>query len=100
MLPGASAQGRHDTVSRMTIVETVLIFAGVPAAIVAVLAAGVFGRSAMHQPNRYRPGRPWTFAPAWYVPHPDALPEGGAPRTAIEGARSATKAVGGASGEW
>ncbi|MDQ6851308.1 MAG: hypothetical protein M3070_15480 [Actinomycetota bacterium] len=84
----------------MSIVETVLIFAGIPAGITAVLAAGVFGRSAMHQPNRYRPGRPWTYPPAWYVPHPDAVPDSDSARAAIEGSTKATAAVGGASGEW
>jgi hypothetical protein len=84
----------------MTIVETVLTFGGIPAGITALLALGVFGRSAMHQPNRYRPGRPWTFPPAWYVPHPDALPHSDGIRTAITGSTTSTTAMGGASGEW
>jgi hypothetical protein len=84
----------------MTVVETVLVFLGIPAAITAVLAAGVFGRSAMHQPNRYRPGRPWRFDSAWYLPHPDAVPDGTSARAAIQGSHEPTRAVGGASGEW
>jgi len=77
----------------VTVVQTVLVFVGIPAAIIAFLFLAVYGRSLVRQPNRYRPGRPWTFGPSWYVPHPEAVlrPTGG-PAT--------TTAVGGASGEW
>jgi hypothetical protein len=77
----------------VTVVQTVLVFVGIPAAIVAFLFLAVYGKSLVRQPNRYRPGRPWTFPPSWYVPHPDAVvtrPSG----------QSSTTAVGGASGEW
>jgi hypothetical protein len=76
----------------VTVWETIGVFVGIPAGITAVLALGVYGKSLMHQPNRYRPGRPWTYPPTWFVPHPDAVvqPEG----------RTSTTAVGGASGEW
>ena len=49
-----------------------------------MLASFVFGRSAMQQPNRYRPGRAWTYEPVWFVPHPDALPHTEGARLAIE----------------
>jgi hypothetical protein len=77
----------------VTVVQTVLVFVGIPAGIIAFLFLAVYGRSLVNQPNRYRPGKPWTFAPSWYVPHPEAVvrPTGGA---------SSTTAVGGASGEW
>jgi hypothetical protein len=85
----------------VTIVQTVLVFVGIPGAIVAALAFAVFGKSLLHQPNRYRPGRAWNFAPAWYVPHPDALVASAHSGSAqIEGARTSTTAIGGASGEW
>jgi hypothetical protein len=77
----------------MTIVETVLVFVGIPAGITAVLAFGVYGRSLLHQPNRYRPGKAWNFAPSWYVAHPEALSQ---PITSSD----SVTAVGGASGEW
>lgn len=77
----------------MTVVQTVLVFVGIPAAIFAFLFLAVYGRSFVRQPNRYRPGRPWTFEPSWYVPHPDAV-------VAHEGGEGGTTAVGGASGEW
>lgn len=76
----------------MSVVQTVLVFVGIPAGIIAFLALAVFGKSLVRQPNRYRPGRPWDFAPSWYVPHPDAV---------VSHPRSgSTTAVGGASGEW
>ena len=76
----------------MTVVQTVLVFVGIPAAIIAFLFLAVYGKSLVRQPNRYRPGRAWTFEPSWYVPHPDAVVHAGG--------RSGTTAVGGASGEW
>jgi hypothetical protein len=77
----------------MTIVETVLVFVGIPAGIIAVLAFGVYGKTLLHQPNRYRPGKAWTYAPSWFVAHPEALHQPTAPATSVT-------AVGGASGEW
>jgi hypothetical protein len=85
----------------VTVVQTVLVFVGIPLGIIALVAVAVFGRSLAHQPNRYRPGRPWNFPPSWYVPHPDAVVHHITPgHRQIEGASSATTAVGGASGEW
>jgi hypothetical protein len=75
----------------VTVVQTVLVFVGIPLGIVAVLFLAVYGRSLVRQPNRYRPGRPWTFPPSWYVPHPDAV---------VARGEGKTTAVGGASGEW
>jgi hypothetical protein len=80
--------------------QTLLVFVGIPLAVVAFVVAGVYGRSVVHQPNRYRPGRPWTFPAAWYVPHPEAIEDAVPDRLAISGARGTTTAVGGASGEW
>jgi hypothetical protein len=85
----------------MSIVETVLVFVGIPGAIVGVIAFAVYGRSMLHQPNRYRPGRPWPYAAAWFVPHPDAVvPAEAAHPQLTSGASSVTTAIGGASGEW
>lgn len=72
--------------------QTFLVFACIPAGIIALVTVGVYGKSLVRQPNRYRPGRQWNFPPAWYVPHPEALvhPE----------QTGSTTAVGGASGEW
>lgn len=80
----------------MSIIETALVFAGIPLGIIALVVLAVYGRSLAHQPNRYRPGRPWNFPPTWYVPHPEAV----AARTRTAGGGTSTTAQGGASGEW
>jgi hypothetical protein len=77
----------------VTVVQTVLVFVGIPAGIIALIALAVFGKSIARQPNRYRPGRSWDYPPSWYVPHPDAV-------VVRPSADSSTTAVGGASGEW
>jgi hypothetical protein len=84
----------------MSITQTVLVFVGIPAAIILALTFAVYGRSMVHQPNRYRPGRPWAYAPAWFVPHPDAVVAAAQARPQIESGTTTTTAVGGASGEW
>jgi len=93
----------------MSIAQTVLVFVGIPAGVVAVFATLIFGRSELRQANRYRPGRPWSFSPVWYVPHPEATRPaagerralGATKRAAIESGQAPTpSAVGGASGEW
>ncbi|MDP9117010.1 MAG: hypothetical protein M3O28_07085 [Actinomycetota bacterium] len=83
----------------MTIVQTVLVFIGIPAAVILALTFAVYGKSMLHQPNRYRPGRPWNYEPAWFVPHPDAVLSVASTHKQIAGSTRST-AVGGASGEW
>ena len=83
----------------MTVVQTLLVFVGIPAGIVLLIFLGTYGSSLVRQPNRYRPGKPWTFEPSWYVPHPDAVVHDTGQRQ-IEAGSSSTTAVGGASGEW
>lgn len=77
----------------MSVWQTLLVFVGIPAGIIALVALAVYGKSIVRQPNRYRPGRPWNYQPSWYVPHPDAV-------VAHPPTGSSTTAVGGASGEW
>jgi hypothetical protein len=99
----------------VSIAQTALVFAGIPILIVGTFALLVFGPSEVRQPNRYRPGKPWTYPPVWYLPRPTAelgSASGGhaavaAPvRPTIEAGGSASasapipQAVGGASGEW
>ncbi|MCW2566467.1 MAG: hypothetical protein JWN54_564 [Mycobacterium sp.] len=50
----------------MTPIQTVLLYAGVPAAIMLTLAALVYGASARRSP-RYRPGRPFPVRPVWFL---------------------------------
>lgn len=83
--------------------QTGLIFAGIPLLVVLFIAFAVYGRSAVHQPNRYRPGRPWNYPPAWYVPHPDAIEDVVPDHAALDSSKPSepgVQAVGGAKGEW
>jgi hypothetical protein len=84
----------------MSVIQTVLVYVAIPLGIILLIALAVFGKSMARQPNRYRPGKPWTYPPSWYVPHPDAVVQGGSAHPQLEGAGSSTTAVGGASGEW
>ena len=53
----------------VTVVETTLVYAVAPLALVAVLAllTLVPGRP---KRLRYKPGQPWEHEPVWYEPHP------------------------------
>ena len=93
----------------MNMAQTALVFVGVPLALALVLAAAVYGRT-VTQPNRYRPGRPWTYEPVWYIGSPThvptrpALPAGSTPARALTASTLAAAEqdvpMGGASGEW
>ena len=71
----------------MTVWETVLVFAVLPLAGLALLALLVVAPGATRTP-RYRVGRSWDHDPVWYVARPDSTaPAGGAEgRTAIAAA--------------
>jgi hypothetical protein len=97
----------------VNVVETALIFAGIPIVVVGIAYLSVYGRADVGQRNsRYRPGRPWVFAPVWYVSQEIStdhgpsramaheLVEGRPEHLALPGSSNPTKAVGGASGEW
>jgi hypothetical protein len=77
----------------VTVWQTLLVFVGIPAGIIALIALAVYGKTITRQPNRYRPGRSWDYPSTWYVPHPDAV-------VAVQQQGGSTTAVGGASGEW
>jgi hypothetical protein len=89
----------------MTIVETVLVFAGIPGGAFALAAATVLGPGAARAP-RYRPGGPWEFSPVWYLPHPDwagpisSLGAAGGRQAIAAPVPDPVKPSGGASGEW
>ena len=58
----------------MTVVETLLVFVGIPLLIVAVLAVLTLRPDKGHKRLRYKPGQPWEHAPVWYEPHPEHGP--------------------------
>ncbi len=61
----------------MTVAETILVFAGAPLAVVAVLALLIFLPAARNRRPRYKPGQPWRHDPVWYEPHPEHGPAAG-----------------------
>lgn len=86
----------------MTIGETLVVFGGIPLAVILLVTAWAFAANARSAP-RYRPGRPFSFTPVWYLAEasPDesdhkALPSGrtdaGTPVVPLE--------PGGARGTW
>lgn len=88
----------------MTVVQTVLIYVGLPALGTAVLAVLVFAGGGRRKP-RYRPGRGWSHDDVWYLPRPERasspahdFPELTAGVTS--GEHSLRTARGGASGTW
>lgn len=93
----------------MNMAETALVFVGIPLGLALLISAAVFGRT-MTQPNRYRPGRPWTYEPVWYIGSPThvptrpELPAGATPAQALTASTTAAAEqdvpTGGASGEW
>jgi hypothetical protein len=100
---------------RLSVMSTVLIFVVIPLAAVGVIAALALSGSDRNRPaKRYRPGRPYDFAPIWFLAAPDRVrPElaghdGSAQRPAIEsgiiedqsGQRVLPGPVGGASDRW
>lgn len=54
----------------MSIIETVLIFAGIPLAVIAVVAGLVYAGGA-RRGKRYRPGRSYDFTPVWFLSAPE-----------------------------
>lgn len=101
----------------MSIVETSLVFIGIPAVVVLLVAVVVYARANERTP-RYRPGGPWQFNPVWYLPHLEHTGQGSSQHAAGAGTRPAAleaagarpalagraaepvTASGGASGEW
>ena len=56
----------------MSVTETVLVFAGIPAAII-LLVAGLAALGGGRGAKRYRPGRRFDFAPVWFLAAPEQL---------------------------
>jgi hypothetical protein len=56
----------------LSIIETVLIFVGIPALVIAVITGLVFAGD-VRRGKRYRPGRPFEFRPVWFLSAPDGL---------------------------
>ena len=98
----------------MSISSTVLVYAGIPVAVIALVASLVTaGSDRTRRARRYRPGRPYDFQPIWFLASPErvsrpALEGHHADAPALEapvledssGARVLPGPVGGASDSW
>ena len=89
----------------MNVAETIIVFVGIPLAIVVVLALLIFLPGGRKRP-RYKSGQSWEHDPVWYEPHPDG-PAGGHGTHAAIGAGSdaahhgaGAGPLGGARGTW
>ncbi|MFF5234006.1 hypothetical protein [Dactylosporangium sp. NPDC000521] len=100
----------------MSIIETTLIFVGIPAAVIVLIAGANYAGSA-RRGKRYRPGRPFEFTPVWFLSVPEQVTRAakareltgarraeltaGAPGvTEWSGDRAQPHAMGGASDRW
>ena len=84
----------------MTVAETILVYAGAPLLIIAVMAALIFLPGGRKRP-RYKSGQPWEHAPIWYEPHPDGLAGHGSHPALEAGAHPGPAGpLGGARGTW
>lgn len=51
--------------------QDLLIFAGIPLAVIVIIFALVYAAPGGRGAKRYRPGRPYRFAPVWFLARPD-----------------------------
>jgi hypothetical protein len=98
----------------LSVSDTLLVFVGIPAAVVLVITGLAFAGRARGA-KRYRPGRPFDFTPVWFLSSPEqladsapaALPAGRKATALTSGAMERAKsarvpagATGGASDRW
>ncbi|WP_444543448.1 aa3-type cytochrome oxidase subunit CtaJ [Micromonospora lutea] len=59
----------------LSVTDTLLVFVGIPAAIVLVITGLVYAGSqgGGGGAKRYRPGRPFSFTPVWFLGRPEEL---------------------------
>jgi hypothetical protein len=58
----------------LSISNTVLVYVGIPAAIIILVASLVFaGSDRTRRTKRYRPGRPYDFQPIWFLASPEQV---------------------------
>jgi hypothetical protein len=60
----------------LSIIETVLVYVGIPALVIAVVTGLVFAGD-VRRGRRYRPGRPYGFRPVWFLSAPGRLTHDG-----------------------
>ena len=73
----------------MSISSTVLIYAGIPVGVIALVASLVMsGSDRSRRARRYRPGRPYDFQPIWFLASPERVS-----RPALDGHRTDAPAL-------
>ena len=61
----------------LSIAQTVLIYVGIPAAVI-IIVAGLILAGGSRRAKRYRPGRPYDFASVWFTAAPGSTGDAGA----------------------
>ena len=103
-MPGAWPHS-SVTVSLVTLVETLLVFAVIPLAIYGVIALLTMREKFAKSP-RYRPGQEWEHPPVWWTANPAGLnanpsnPAAHATPVANDDGAPRRTAKGGARGSW
>lgn len=95
----------------LSVEQTVLWFVGVPLLVIALVAGLIFAGGGKARAKRYRPGRPYDFAPVWFTaaPAPTGAVQQSATRELVAKTQAALPATttasapgvtGGASDRW
>lgn len=75
--PGSTSQHLFFRLGALglSVTETLVVFVGIPAAVILVVAGLVFvgGGGSGGGAKRYRPGRPFDFTPVWFLSRPEQL---------------------------
>jgi hypothetical protein len=64
------------------VAETLLVYAGIPLAIILVIV--LLNMRGARRRARYRPGQAWDYPPVWYEPHPARPAEHGSGHDELE----------------
>jgi hypothetical protein len=88
--------------SAVTVVETLLVYVGIPLAIVLFLALLTLRPGKGQKKLRYKSGQSWDHEPVWYEPHPGAGGHGAGhgAHALTAGAPASARPYGGARGTW
>jgi hypothetical protein len=100
--PTEWSQRPSVTVLRVTVVQTVLVYVGIPVLIYGVIALLTLWPKFARGP-RYRPGQEWTYEPVWWTANPAGVGDhhAEAPHAAAVSTDPSVKtARGGARGNW
>jgi hypothetical protein len=97
-LPGAPAP--LGSLSRVSVVQTILVYAVIPLGIYGVIALLTLRDKFARHP-RYRPGQPWDYPAVWWTANPAGVGARAGSAVPTAGARSNKRtAKGGARGSW